>query len=170
MPGEGGRVEDHWPLIPPVPFPFAHKSVGFAPPRFINLKETVPAFLFQKGQGAAGTLGTIDVEPSPDSEVVIMLVCTFVDGITVKKGDLYTGEEIIDVISRCENSNGLVFHDLCYAAQMTFIGTEQNRASRLNEPCCFVSSSADLLLQRPQNGIRIGYSDKKKILFPFHDG
>ena len=89
--------------------------------------------------------------------MVVLLIATLVDGITMEKGNLHPGEEIIDIIARCENGNRFIIHHFADRTEPPLVLGQQNGAIRLDKPCNVISSTPNFLLKRAKYRIGIGY-------------
>ena len=155
------RVQDYRTCIMRSVRTFFHESIRLAPARFVYLEEAVFPLKFLERKSARFSLRAIDIEPSADRKMVVLFIATLIDGVAMKKGNLHSREEIINIITRCKNSNRLIIHHFLNRLKPPLILIQQNRAVWLDKPCNIVSSTPDFVLKRTKYRIGIGYRNEK---------
>ena len=140
---------------------FLHESIRLAPTSFVYLKEAVFPLKLLERKSARFSLCAIDIEPSANRKMVILFIATLIDGVAMEKGNFHSREEIINIITRCKNSNRLIIHHFLDGLKPPLILGQQNRAVWLDKPCNIVSSTLDFVLKRAKYRIGIGYRNEK---------
>ena len=140
-------------------------NVRFGPSGFIGPKESVFTLQFFKHRRAARPLRTIEIEPSPNSKMIVYRFITFLNGIPMKQRDFYSGKKVRNIITGSKNSDRIIVDHIADGTQAYFIITKRNRTIRLDKPGRLIATPTYLVLQRPKNRISIRQCNEQQIFF-----